>query len=211
MRTRSARRLLGVCFALATFGVLVTSCSGGGAAVAVPSPTVRITWAVPTPAGYVSLSSYAGVASAPPTGVQTLKDVAASGPDNSGSAELHRAGWLSGISMYWVPKGTAQPEEPYAVDPAINQFRSASDAAHYQAKNVSDLSRKANQGPDGLPLHVDRWYSASITGPWPKRSSSRVLHRPRRPSLWSSWSITRVRTWSWWEAGRRTQPRVCNV
>jgi len=149
-------RVAGICVALAAYGLLASGCGGGQPKAA--SPKVRTSWAVPTPAGYVALSSKeARAASGTPTGVQTLKDVATSGSEHGNSTALRHAGWRSGISEYWYPKSVsqvdssnAQVDSPYALTLSIDQFDSPSEAAAYEEKSMSYFSK----GPKGVSAQV---------------------------------------------------------
>ncbi len=95
-------------------------------------PQVQTAWIVPTPKGYDADSTEAGAA---PTGIETLKDVAGSGPENGNTEALRRAGWRSGVAEYWIQP--SQLQDPSTINLNIDQFASTADAAAYQAKTVS--------------------------------------------------------------------------
>lgn len=109
----------------------------GGKTEAASWPPVQTARVVPTPKGYNADSTENTV----PTGVQTLKDVAESGPENGNTEAMSRAGWRSGVAEYWVESQPAQGQDPSTISLNIDQFASVAEAAAYQAKTVSVANR----------------------------------------------------------------------
>src|ERR1700722_6047621 len=60
------------------------------------SSHVKMAWAAPVPAGYVSEQTQGGSL---PTGVQALRNVAKTGVENGNATALRKAGWVSGIAL----------------------------------------------------------------------------------------------------------------